>query len=46
MQDRLRNLDSTKDYALFVAPGGRNTLPYDLVAQIKDAIPFGVSCAA
>lgn len=43
VQERIRNLDGVNDYRGFVAPGGRNTMPEDLVAQIKEAIPFGVS---
>lgn len=43
MQERIVGLDGINDYRIFVTPGGRNTMPEDLVAQIKDAIPFGVS---
>ncbi len=43
MQERIRYLDGINDYRIFVQPGGRNTMPDELVAQIKAAIPFGVS---
>ena len=42
LQELIRHLDGTNDYRLFVAPGGRNILPDDLVAEIKERIPFGV----
>lgn len=43
VQERVKALDGINDYRNFIEPGGRNTMPDELVAQIKDAIPFGVS---
>lgn len=43
VQERIKHLDGINDYRNFIEPGGRNTMPDELVAQIKDAIPFGVS---
>lgn len=43
VRDRVRHLDGTNDYRVFVMPGGRNSMPDELVEQIKDVIPFGVT---
>lgn len=42
VRDRVRHLDGTNDYRIFVQPGGRNVMPDELVERIKAEIPFGV----
>ena len=42
LRDRIEHLNSVNDYRIFIAGRGQGAMPDDLIAEVKQRIPYGV----